>query len=206
MTVQQTTSCAWIIWYATWLAAVVFSAQTKVQNGADVRSPGRIWMGFGLISTFMPTSFWLGLAGTSPLAAFARPLWREPSTIEWALFGLTLTGFAFCWWARAHLGRLWSGFTTLKEDHRIIDSGPYALVRHPIYSGIIFSSLMTTLLNANAVSFLGWVSLIVGIVMIAKLEEHFLRQQLDAQAYDDYSRRVPMLVPGLPGVRGQSRG
>ena len=44
---------------------------------------------------------------------------------------------------RIHLGRLWSGTITLKQDHRIIDSGPYGLVRHPIYTGLILSILAT---------------------------------------------------------------
>ena len=57
--------------------------------------------------------------------------------------GLTLAGIAFTWWARIHLGRFWSNAITRKEGHRVIDTGPYGLVRHPIYTGLIGGMLAT---------------------------------------------------------------
>ena len=201
MSIQQIDNIAWFIWYATWLAAVIFSARTRVQKGDDVRSPGRIFMGIGFMLVLVPTSFWLKMAGRTPLSALAKPLWSAPDPVNWALFGLVLAGFAFCWWARLHLGRLWSGFTTLKEGHHIVDTGPYGLVRHPIYSGIIFSALMTAGLNATVLGVLGFLSLIYGLSVVARIEERFLREQLGEAAYGAYAARVPMLVPGLGGGR-----
>jgi protein-S-isoprenylcysteine O-methyltransferase Ste14 len=57
------------------------------------------------------------------------------------LVGATVSGFAFSWWARIVLGRLWSSGVTRKTDHRIVTTGPYKVVRHPIYSGIIIAVL-----------------------------------------------------------------
>ena len=54
---------------------------------------------------------------------------------------MVTAGLAFCWWARLHLGAMWSGTVTRKDDHHIVDTGPYGLVRHPIYTGLIFSAL-----------------------------------------------------------------
>ena len=79
----------------------------------------------------------------------------------------------------------------------MIDTGPYALVRHPIYSGVIFAALTTALVRASPAGLLGFVLLAVGFSMTAKIEERFLREQLGAEAYDAYSRRVGMLVPML---------
>jgi protein-S-isoprenylcysteine O-methyltransferase Ste14 len=117
--------------------------------------------------------------------------------MDWTFFALTIGAFAFCWWARAHLGRLWSGFVTLKEDHRVVDSGPYGLVRHPIYTGAMFAALMTALIRASPIALVGFCLFTLGFWMTARIEERFLRDQLGAGAYDDYARRVGMLVPKL---------
>jgi protein-S-isoprenylcysteine O-methyltransferase Ste14 len=142
----------------------------------------------GVALLFMPTA-WAGPLGAT--------LWPEPDAVKWALVALVVSGFGFCWWARLHLGRLWSGFVTLKEGHRIIDTGPYGLVRHPIYSGVMFAALMTALLKATPASLAGFALLAVGFSMTAKIEEGFLRSQLGPEAYDAYARRVPMLVPRI---------
>ena len=125
----------------------------------------------------------------------AAPLWSLGDAGGWALVGLAILGFLFCWWARLHLGRLWSSSVTRKADHHIVDTGPYGLVRHPIYSGVIFAAAMTACLRASPTSLLGLVLFATGFSMTAAIEERFLRQQLSAEAYDAYSRRVPMLVP-----------
>ena len=93
------------------------------------------------------------------------------------------------------MGRLWSGYVTLKEGHRVVDTGPYALVRHPIYSGITFAALATAALRASPAGFFGIALIAVGLAMTAKIEERFLREQLGLESYDAYSRRVAMLVP-----------
>lgn len=86
----------------------------------------------------------------------------------------------------------------MKDGHYVVDSGPYGIVRHPIYSGIIFSALMTAGLDATLLGALGFVSLTLGVTIVARLEERFLHEQLGAQAYDAYAARVPMLVPVWP--------
>ena len=203
MTVYDVNSAAWVIWYATWLAAVVFSARTKVQNRTDFRSPGRMFLGLGLWPMFVPARRVLEFlnAKAPVLSVIATPLWSAPDELNRVWFGLVLAGFAFCWWARLYLGRLWSGYTTLKEGHVLIDKGPYGIVRHPIYTGIVFSGLMTAALNANLITALGVVSLAVGVTMIARIEERFLSEQLGADVYGPYAARVAMLVPGWVGRR-----
>jgi len=195
LTIQQINYDAWWIWYVTWLAAVVFSARTRVQNGRDAFSPGRLLFGVGFILILVPSSFWRRMPGGASATALARPLWAASDLVNGVLFGLVLMGFAFCWWARLHLGRLWSGFTTLKEGHYIVSTGPYGIVRHPIYSGILFSALMSVGLNADILAALGFVCATLGLAIIARIEERFLREQLGAGAYGAYAARVPMLVP-----------
>jgi protein-S-isoprenylcysteine O-methyltransferase Ste14 len=123
------------------------------------------------------------------------PLWHSPVVIQWTLVGGTVAGFAFTWWARIHLGRLWSSNVGRKADHHIVDTGPYGLVRHPIYTGIIIASISTAALRATAGAWMGAVLLTLGWCVKARLEERFLRVELGADNYDAYAQRVPMLVP-----------
>jgi len=190
MSIQTTFTVTWLVWYATWLMGVVWSGKTKVQMKTDISSAWRMLASVGLVLLFLPS----GLQ-TAALKPLTRQLWIAPAPVEWSLYALLLAAFGFCWWARLHLGRLWSGYTTLKEDHYIVDTGPYGLVRHPIYTGAIAAGVITALVRASPGAMLGCVLLGVGFGMIARVEEGFLRAQLGAEAYDAYSRRVPMLVP-----------
>jgi protein-S-isoprenylcysteine O-methyltransferase Ste14 len=108
------------------------------------------------------------------------------------------SAFLFAWWARLHLGRLWSSAITRKEDHRVIETGPYALVRHPIYTGLILAIFATAAAQATATSCLGAAFVAFGLWIKARVEERFLTAELGAEAYDTYRRRVPMLVPFTP--------
>ena len=92
---------------------------------------------------------------------------------------------------------MWSGLTTVKADHRVVDTGPYRWVRHPIYTGVIAAALFTAAIEASVSGFLGFALIALGFWMTARIEEAFLRQELGAEAYDAYAKRTPMLVPGL---------
>jgi len=190
MSIQTTFTVTWLVWYATWLLGVVWSGRTKVQMKTDISSAWRMLASVGLVLLFLPSG--LQTAAVKPLT---QQLWTAPAWVEWSLYALLLAAFAFCWWARLHLGRLWSGYTTLKEDHHIVDTGPYGLVRHPIYTGAIAAGLITALARASPGAMLGCVLLGIGFAMIGRTEERFLKAQLGAEGYDAYSRRVPMLVP-----------
>ena len=176
---------------------MVWSARTKTQMKSDMGGPHRMAAGAGALLLFSPASLGNRPSPGNALHLLFGRLWLPDPSVGWALFGLAALGFAFCWWARLHLGRLWSGFVTLKEGHHIVDTGPYGLVRHPIYSGVIFAGLATALMRASPAAFLGVALLAVGFSMTARIEEGFLRSQLGEDAYDDYGRRVGMLLPRL---------
>jgi protein-S-isoprenylcysteine O-methyltransferase Ste14 len=106
-------------------------------------------------------------------------------------------GLAFSWWARIHLGSLWSSRITKKADHQVIESGPYGIVRHPIYTGILLAILATTAAKGTVLGLAGLLIITFGFWLKARFEERWLSQEL-APAYDDYRRRVPMLVPFGP--------
>jgi protein-S-isoprenylcysteine O-methyltransferase Ste14 len=129
-------------------------------------------------------------------------LWTAPSPVDWAMLGVIVAGFAFCWWARLHLGRLWSASVSHKEGHRVVDTGPYRLVRHPIYTGFIVSYTGLAIISATALAILAVGFFVIGLWLKARLEERFLSDELGAASYATYMTRTPMLVPRLP--RGKS--
>lgn len=112
------------------------------------------------------------------------------------LCAATVASFAFAWWARLHLGSLWSGTITRKAGHRVVDTGPYRLVRHPIYTGIIAASFLLAIELGTPAAFAGAAFMTFGWWVKARTEERFLSRELGS-AYDDYRRRTPMLVPFL---------
>lgn len=105
---------------------------------------------------------------------------------------LTFCGIALAIWARLYLGRNWSGSPSLKEDHALVTSGPYALVRHPIYTGILVAIFGSSL--ASPVWFILFV--IVGSMFIRRIGiEEKLMMQTFPQLYPDYKKHTFALVP-----------
>jgi protein-S-isoprenylcysteine O-methyltransferase Ste14 len=127
----------------------------------------------------------------------ARRIWHVGYAGGYLLAGVTLAGILFAWWARIHLGRLWSSAVTRKENHCVVDTGPYGLVRHPIYTGLLVSALATTIAQATATALGSWVLIALGLWMKARTEERFLEAELEPEAYSYYRQRVPMLLPFL---------
>jgi len=179
----------WIAWLISWVVASFWSAQTQKQVlTADARTYRIPIFAGGIL--FTP---WIAQAlGVQPLWQFGTP-----GILVFA--ALTLAGISFTWWARIHLGRFWSNTITRKEDHRVIDTGPYGFVRHPIYTGLIAGMLATGVAVGTVTAMLGAVLISLGMWQKARLEEGFLTTELGAEAYGRYRQRVPMLVPFLPG-------
>ena len=175
----------WLGWVVSWVAASFWSGRTKshvrTRNSWVYRLP--ILLGAILLSPWAP-----GMLGN-------RTLYDPGNAGTYLLAIVVLLGISFTWWARIHLGRLWSNAITHKEGHSIVESGPYGLVRHPIYTGLILAILATGAAVATVGSLLGAVLISFGEWQKARMEERFLSAELGAEAYRSYSRRVPMIVP-----------
>jgi protein-S-isoprenylcysteine O-methyltransferase Ste14 len=122
-------------------------------------------------------------------------LWRFDDALNWILVALTVAGLLFAWWARIHLGRLWSDWVVKKAGHHVVDTGPYRLVRHPIYSGLILAAFATAIEKGTSFALLGAAAITVAFCTKARREERFLRAELGNDAYDAYARKTAMLVP-----------
>jgi len=83
----------------------------------------------------------------------------------------------------------------MKAGHQVVSTGPYGLVRHPIYSGLIFAVLATALQKGTRFAVLAVAVVTLAFSAKARREERFLRKELGEDAYDAYARKTPMLVP-----------
>ena len=178
----------WVGWVVSWVAASLWSGRTEKRAATRETWIYRIVIFAGAILIAPWTAQVLG----------ERPTWQAGYSGAYALVGVMLTGLALTWWARIYLGRLWSSAITRKEKHRLIESGPYALVRHPIYTGLIIALLATAATETTPVALSGALLIAFGLWVKARAEERFLLSELGPEAYARYRRRVPMLVPFLP--------
>lgn len=175
----------WIAWLLFWSIAAL-----NVKDSARRES-------------FPSHASYLVLLAAAALLAWARHI---PVPLLYARFlpwsdwpfragaALTAAGLLFSVWARVHIGRNWSGVVTIKQGHELVESGPYALVRHPIYSGLLLA------VAGFAVARAEWRDLLVlALAALAfwrklAIEERWMLEQFGG-AYETYRKRVAALVP-----------
>lgn len=178
----------WVVWGLSWLIAAIWAGPTRRRLPAGWEAVYRVPVAIGFLLLLPVISRRLG----------AAPLWHVGLGGAYALSLVTIAGLLFTWWARLHLGRLWSSAVTVKEGHRVVDTGPYALVRHPIYTGLIVAAFGSAVAEASVPALIGLALCIFGFWLKAQFEERFLAAELGADRYGAYRRRVPMLIPFGP--------
>lgn len=121
-----------------------------------------------------------------------------PASVAIAVLGalLTMLGVAFACWARYVLGRNWSSVVQVKQDHELIQSGPYRWVRHPIYTGLLLAFLGTAMAIGEWRGLICVVIVAVSFWFKLKLEERWMRDNFGV-AYENYMQRTKALIPGL---------
>lgn len=183
-------SALWAAFFLCWLSLALFNKK------ASTRSPWRRAWAFRLaiiaLAIVVVSSRRHGAAGL--IAAIGRSLALRPGIpAQWVGVGLCLAGFAFAGWARVHIGRNWGIPMSLRQGHELVTSGPYARVRHPIYTGIMLAMVGSIL----AVG-LAWLPLfilaIIYFLVSARTEEKMMLAQFP-DAYSTYRRRTKMLIP-----------
>jgi len=179
----------WTAWAALWIVASWWSARGVRRAG------GRQNVTYQLVSAAGMLALLIVTRPTSPLTT---PLWQVEDALGWALVVLMAAGFLLACSARLALGKLWSAGVERKADHRLVEEGPYAIVRHPIYTGLLAAALSLALVKATPLALAGLVLTSIGFTVKARLEERFLATELGEADYADYMRRVPMLMPFWP--------
>ena len=139
-------SASWGIFFVVWLLAAVFTKRTVYHESAARRLRYIIPILLGCYLVFR------GYRLRPPFNTYLIP---QTDAILVAAAILCLCGLGFCLWARAVLGCNWSGTVTLKEDHELIVRGPYRLVRHPIYTGLLAMLIATAIQQRHIAGMIG---------------------------------------------------
>lgn len=175
-----------------WLAWVVYwSAASRGAKPVERREPLTSRLLHVVPLLLVVALLWLDRVPGSVLNERLYPpaLW-EP----WMATLLTGMGLLFTVWARVHLGRNWSGTVTIKQDHELIVGGPYAIVRHPIYTGLLVAFVGTAMVRAE---WRGAVAVLIAFLAFwrkLRIEERWMIGRF-GERYFAYCQRVPALVP-----------
>jgi protein-S-isoprenylcysteine O-methyltransferase Ste14 len=131
-----------------------------------------------------------------PLHWLYLQLWPVGLWPFWLGAAVMVAGLLFAVWAREHLGANWSRSVTIKQDHELITTGPYAVVRHPIYTGILAGLLGTAIALSQVRGFIAFLLIFLVLWLKLRMEEQWMRSQF-GETYATYAHRTTALVPYL---------
>jgi protein-S-isoprenylcysteine O-methyltransferase Ste14 len=179
----------WDIFGLFWLVTMFSTKRTLHRQTTGSR------LGYWLL--FL-VAFWLLFRGTFPhrhllLEQIVVPHSAGPNLIG---LGLTVAGLGVAIWARVTLGRNWSGSVTFKENHELVVRGPYAMVRHPIYTGMLLMFLGTALAVGTLGGLVAVPLLFLSFWIKYRQEETLMIEHFGDQ-YRSYRVRVRALIPFL---------
>jgi protein-S-isoprenylcysteine O-methyltransferase Ste14 len=180
-------STLWLVWLLYWMASALRVRRTKRSETVVQRLKTSLILAVGVFLIF---------ARATRLGPLDQRFVPASYSVKVTALIMVVFGLAFSVWARVHLGKFWSARVTLKEGHELIQSGPYAWVRHPIYSGLALAMLGTALFSGQWRALIGAMIFVVGHWLKSRREETLLSSQF-GPAYDEYRNRTGSLLPRL---------
>jgi protein-S-isoprenylcysteine O-methyltransferase Ste14 len=183
--VRQIINGCWILFIVVWALAAIFTKRTVYRQPRVQRLAYMVPIVVGCWLLFNRSRL--------PRLLSARIVPHADALLLVAAI-LCVAGLGFCFWARTVLGRNWSGTVTLKEDHELIVRGPYRLVRHPIYTGMLGILLGTAILQGHAGGILGLLLVFASFWIKSSHEEEVMLKQFPEQ-YPAYRARVKRIIP-----------
>ncbi|MGC1781547.1 MAG: isoprenylcysteine carboxylmethyltransferase family protein [Acidobacteriaceae bacterium] len=175
----------WIVFAVFWLLAAFAQKRSVRRQSAGSRRFQVAIIALAVAPFYLPVSQ-LGVL-------YRRFLPNSPGIQNFGLL-LLLLGLGFAVWARFALGRNWSGMVTVKQDHVLITRGPYAWVRHPIYTGILLALLGTALVGGSFANLVAAALVTLALWWKLRIEERFMLETFGEQ-YTSYRQRVKALIP-----------
>jgi protein-S-isoprenylcysteine O-methyltransferase Ste14 len=189
-----------ILW--SWAAFLLVWVLSAFGVKRDIRGTGRssVWSSFWAMRvavTVLVVFFALRLArraGSTPgFFSNRAALFAPPPVLGWMAAALTAVGIGVAIWARVFLGRNWSPRPAMKEHHELVTTGPYAYVRHPIYTGMLLAAFGTALTGAI---FGIVVFIFASMIFLSRIEkEEKIMLELFPNEYPIYQARTRRLVP-----------
>jgi protein-S-isoprenylcysteine O-methyltransferase Ste14 len=180
-------SIPWMAFVAYWAISALHTKPTEKREGFAARY-GLVFLGvIGFVLLF-----WHG----ADIGFLGQRIIPRSFAIGVTAVALTWAGIALAIWARWHLGQYWSGRITIKEDHRLIRTGPYARLRHPIYSGLDLAAISSALAIGRWRCIVGVCVIIAGFWIKAKREEAMLGAHFGPD-FEQHRRQTGFLLPHL---------
>ena len=141
-------------------------------------------------------AFVLLMSPRQPIPVLYQSYLSDTNWTTWFWIGavVSVLGLGFAIWARLYLGSNWSNSVTIKRDHELITGGPYGLVRHPIYTGLLTGFVGTAIAIGQLCGLVAFAFLFVMLWYKLRLEERWMRLQF-GEVYEQYAQRVPAPVP-----------
>ena len=187
MTTMQICSLIWTALLLVWLIAWLRTKRT--QERAPFASRLAYGVPVGLAS-------WLLFSDNLPFPWLQDRIIPKNIYTEAAAIALTALGIGFAIWARFYLGQNWSSAVSIKVGHQLIRTGPYSLVRHPIYSGMILAIIGTAIARRDSRGFVSVVLLWLGFLIKSRMEERFMRKTFGPE-YENYAQSTGAIFPRL---------
>ena len=177
---------------AIWIVFAVVWAVTALHVSPAARRQSRLSrLQYTLFLLVCAVLLFRRILAIGPLA------WRflpDTLSVAWTGVALVAVGAAIAIVARFFLGRNWSGTVTVKKGHELIRGGPYAVVRHPIYSGILLGLLGTAIDIGEVRGLIAVAFAALGLRLKSLTEEQFMEQEFGSE-YREYKQRVKALIP-----------
>jgi protein-S-isoprenylcysteine O-methyltransferase Ste14 len=143
-----------------------------------------------ILATTFALLFWQRLA----IGFLGRPFVPEFPALDYAGFVATLAGLGVATWARIHLGRNWSDKVVIQAGHQLIRTGPYARLRHPIYSGVLLGVLGTAVVLGQWRGAIAFLLLLTNYAVKARKEDRILAESF-GQQFQEHKQRAGFLLP-----------
>lgn len=187
VTPRQIIYGAWIVFSLYWLLAALGTKKTAKKENLSERLTYILLMVAG---------FFLLYQHNPDFGVLNRRFLPDDLWIAWLAGALTALGVLFAIWARRTIGKDWSAEVQIKQGHELICSGPYAKIRHPIYTGILLAVIGTALAIGEYRALAAFAFFLIGFTRKAKKEEAFLAAEFGA-AFEEHGRRTGFFLPRL---------
>jgi protein-S-isoprenylcysteine O-methyltransferase Ste14 len=183
----------WFVFFIYWAVSVIYDVIKGKAKRAE-RHQSFILTLFQNLFLYLAFIF-IYISSTAP---YPLDIWLLPKSPIVLVVGLALAfaGVAFAIWARRQLGGNWSATIELKEHHTLVTTGPYGIVRHPIYSGITLLVIGSAVFAGNISGLIAIVCVIIFSLMRISAENKLMIKTF-GKKYNEYSKKVKAYIPGV---------